>query len=321
MKEDFESFFDKCLQDDELFTEWEQTKAKKSKRLKISSIVIIIVDILIIYFVFKRFVIIGNIGEYGIYSIMPYAIILFGILFVDVLIFALFGIGADSKYNTLYKDKIIDSLLKNFFDNVDYIPKKAMPEIIYKEPKYEGYDEYNSDDYMEGMLDERYSIKMADIRTVDVETSTDSDGHTTTTRTTVFSGLFAKIDIQKSTENELRIKQNRTMLKKDRLEMDSSEFEKYFDVSSTNKIIGMQLLTHDIMDLLVDFRNKLNKPFDIVMKDNIMYIRLHVGEMFESKYNKKEFIDKNSSEKYYNIVEFIYELSKKMIDIVNETQM
>lgn len=321
MKEDFEKFYDKCLQDDELFTEWEQVKAKKSKRSKIASIVVIIIDILIIYFANKYFGIIGTIQNFGIFGLISCLFIIFGILFIDVLTIAIFGIRVDSKYNTLYKEKVINELFKNFFNEVDYIPKKTMPESIYREPRYEEYDEYNSDDYMESLINDKYSMKMADVKTVDVETTTDSDGNTTTTRTTIFSGVFAKIDVKKSINNELRIKQDRTINKKNRLEMDSDEFEKYFDVSSTDEIIGMRLLTHDIMDLLTNYRIKLKKPFDIVIKENIMYIRLHIGSMFEAKFNKKEFIDKDSLESYYDMVNFIYDLSKQIIKVVEETEI
>ena len=314
--ENFENFYDKCMQDDELFTEWEQVKITKDKRKKVAIVIILIIDLVIIYFITRCF---GIFNLIGITSFI--FIVVFGIFIVDAFIFGILNIGTNSKYNSVYKEKIIDNLLKNFFNEVDYIPKKKMPEAIYREPKYEGYDEYSSDDYMDGIIDEKYPIKMADIKTVDVETDTDSDGHTTTTRTIVFSGLFAKIDIGKSIKNELKIKQNWTILKKDKLEMDSSEFEKYFDVSSSNQIIGMQLLTHDIMDLLIDYRIRLNSPFDIVIKDNIMYIRLHIGQMFEGRFNKKQFIDKNSLEEYYNMVNFIYDLSKQMIKVVNETEI
>ena len=103
--------------------------------------------------------------------------------------------------------------------------------------------------------------------------------------------------------------------------MDSDEFEKYFDVSSTNDIVGMQILTHDIMDMLVDFRNKLKMPLDILIREDIMYIRLHVGKMFEAKFNKNAVIDKQILQRYFDIVNFIYSLSKKMIKTIEETEI
>ena len=47
-----------------------------------------------------------------------------------------------------------------------------------------------------------------------------------------FNGLFAKIILDKNINSELRIMQNgKFLLDKNKLNMDSSEFEKYFDVN------------------------------------------------------------------------------------------
>lgn len=52
-----------------------------------------------------------------------------------------------------------------------------------------------------------------------------------------------------------------------------------------------------------------------------MYIRLHVGSLFEAKFNKNSIIDKSSVERYCNIVKFIYVLSKEMIKVAEDTQI
>ena len=318
MKKDFDSFYNSINQKG-IDESWEETRKKKSKMSKIAVIFIIIFDLTIILLLSK---LLFKISIYGLIIIIP---IIFFCIVIDIIIYAISQIGVHkyyNKYSNLFKDNIIDKILKNFFTEVDYIPKKQMPEQIYNEGKYDGfYNRYYSDDYIEALIDDKNSIKMADMTIQKVETETDSDGHTTTHITTIFSGLFAKIDIGKSINNELRIKQNGTVFKKNRLEMDSEEFEKNFDVISTNDIVGMQLLTHDVMELLVDYRNLLNRPFDIFIKDNIMYVRLHVGSMFEAKINKKNAIDKECVERYYNTVEFIYSLSKMMIKLVEETQI
>lgn len=215
----------------------------------------IIIDSIILYFFRKMFALGG--------SVMLLPAILFPFMFclvLDIIIYTILNSGATREDNNFFKENIIDNLLKNFFNDVDYILQKQMPELMYREGKYDGdYNRYYSDDYMEARIDNKYAIKMAEIKTEDVETETDSEGNTTTTTRTVFSGLFAKINIGKSIENELRIKQNGTLFKKNKLEMDSQEFEKYFDVISTNQIVGMQLLTHDIMDLLTEYRTNLKK--------------------------------------------------------------
>ena len=320
MEKDFESFYSKCINENELNDIWENTKQEKKKKKLICIPLILTVDLLLIFLFTNIF---SNFGTR--YGLFPYIFIIPPILIIDVFILAIVSLAFSKKsrlYNDGFKEKVMDKIFKNFLNDVDYIPKKLMPQSIYREGKYDGYyNRYYSDDYVEGNIDDKYLVKMAEITTEHEETRTDSDGHTHTETTTIFSGLFAKINIGKSIETELRIGTNRTISKRERLEMDSDEFEKYFDVSSTNDIVGMQILTHDIMDMLVDFRNQLKMPLDILIRDDIMYIRLHVGKMFEAKFNKNAVIDKQNAQKYFNIVNFIYSLSKKMIKTIEETEI
>ena len=66
--------------------------------------------------------------------------------------------------------------------------------------------------------------------------------------------------------------------------MDSKEFEKYFDVYSNSDIITMEILTHDIMEELVQFYDKYKIKFEIVIKNYNIYIRFDTGAVFEPIY-------------------------------------
>ena len=99
------------------------------------------------------------------------------------------------------------------------------------------------------------------------------------------------------------------------------EFEKYFDVSASNNIIGMQILTSDIMEMLIDFLKKYDIKFDVVIENDLIYLRFHSGIMFEAASIKKGAIDENTIKKYYEMLEFTYNLSDKIIKIINETEI
>lgn len=322
VKNDFETFY-KNLDYRKMKDAWTERYITEKRENKKNNIIILILDIIIAIVFYKAFYMMEvRDFEFTIFIILGY---LFVTLFVDAIVTTPIGNFKNSKYNNSYKEEVIDKILKNFFEEVDYIPKKGMPQNIYDEWKNgnndDYYEDYYSDDYMEGMTDDKYPIKMADILLQMTVTSTNSDGEKTTEVVTLFSGLFAKIDMKKSIEGELVIKQDGHITGKEKLEMDSREFEKYFDVSSSDKIKGMQLLTHDIMELLTVFRTKYNIQYDIAIKNNYLYIRLHTGNMFESKFNDKEVIDKNITKKYYDIVDFIYSLAKEMIKNVEQAEL
>lgn len=314
MKEEFENLYNDLENDNssKLFQVWEKTKKDRKRIIFIATALCVIIDLIIIY---KFCIESQNLGAAVIPLIIGPDVIIF---LVSLLVIAL----KDQKYNMAYKECIINALIKNFFNDVDYIPKKKMPQEIYNKVNYnEYYNRYYSDDYVEAKIEEKYDMKMAEVHTVYETTHTDSDGNTTTDRTTKFYGLFIKIKINKSIKNKLFIRTDGEISKRDRLEMDSSEFERYFDVSSEDKIIGMQILTHDVMDLLINFRKFIKVPFDICVLENLIYIRLHIGSVFEAKISKKSIIDKEQTEKYYNILNFIETLSKKIINILNDVEI
>ena len=81
------------------------------------------------------------------------------------------------------------------------------------------------------------------------------------------------------------------------------------------------MLTADIMEILIDFQNKNNIKYDIIINNNIIYLRFHCGNMFEPEAVNKDVFDEKNLEKYYNILQFTSELSNKVIEIVKETDI
>lgn len=247
------------------------------------------------------------------------------IFIIDVFIYLILTLCFSKnkkEYITSFKANVIQKLMCNFYGHVNYMPEKYMPEDIYNLGKYnEYYNEYTSDDYMEGLLEDKYLTKMAEVHTVEETTTTDSDGNTTTERTTKFHGLFAQIKMDKSINSDLLIRQNWTIRKKDRLDMDSDEFEKVFDVSATNQIIGMQLLTHDIMEILLSFQKMTKIKYDVSIYNDTIYLRFHTGAMFELKSFKKGAFDEEMLRKYFNVLDFTRTLSNMLIDLIEKTEI
>lgn len=99
------------------------------------------------------------------------------------------------------------------------------------------------------------------------------------------------------------------------------EFEKEFNVYATNRIVGMQLLTSDVMEMLIDFKKKANIRYDIVIDNETIYLRFHCGSLFEPRLLKKKVLDEKSLKSYYNILNFTYELTNKIIKVINDVEI
>lgn len=317
----FEDLFKEIEENQEIKKSWQEAREEQKKMNKIRGIIAIITIVLGLGFIILKMNL-NSYKEFNAFLIIPS---LFFIFFVNLIAFVITCLISKKQnaYELEFKQVIIKKLIDNFYDNLEYYPLKEMPERIYEKPNYnEYYNEYHSEDYFEGQIKNKYYIDMAEVFTEHVETHTDSEGNTHTTRTTIFHGLFAKVTSEKSITSELRIEQDKIgKYNKNRLNMDSSEFEKYFDVIADNKIIAMQLLTADVMEEMIEFENKTNMKYDIVVKENEIYLRFHCGDMFEPQSVRKGIINKAQLEKYFYMLNFTYNLSNRLIELINETEI
>ena len=224
---------------------------------------------------------------------------------------------SNAKYRTMFKEDIIKKFVKSYSENLEFYPTRGIPKAIYNLAKFEYYDRYRSEDLITGILEGGYAINMAEVKT---ETeSRDSDGDTTTY--TVFHGLFAEIELNKKVNSCVKIRKNAiSLFNKERIEMDSGEFEKKFNVYSTDKIIAMQLLTSDIMQMLLDFKEENKLVPEITIEGNKFYIRFETGGVFEAKLMKKA-LDYDMLKKYYDIINFTLDLTEKFLNNINETEL
>ena len=317
----FEDLFREIEENQEIKRSWQEAREEQKKMNKIRGIIAIITIILGLIFMILKI----NLNSYKEFNVFLIAQFLVFIFFTNLIAFIITGLlgKKQNAYKLEFKQVIIKKLISNFYDNLEYYPLKEMPERIYEKPNYnEYYNEYHSEDYFEGQIKNKYYIDMAEVFTEHVETHTDSEGNTHTTRTTIFHGLFAKVTSEKSITSELRIVQDKVgRHNRNRLNMDSSEFEKYFDVITDNRIIAMQLLTADVMEEMIEFENKTNMKYDIVIKGNEIYLRFHCGNMFEPQAIRKGIINKAQLEKYFYMLNFTYNLSNRLIELINETEI
>lgn len=105
-----------------------------------------------------------------------------------------------------------------------------------------------------------------------------------------------------------------------KVELDSQEFEKNFNVYCTDKIIALQLLTADIMQLLINFKYEINMNYEITIKNSNIYIRFMSGKMFENANVFKFSLDKKMLYKYYKILDFSFTLTNILLDLIKNTE-
>lgn len=288
-----------------LYTEKNEELEKLRKQKVNRLLVLIVVMILVVVIALK--------------TMSPFVMpIVFFIFLMSIIIYV--RIDTKSNYVKIFKKDIIEPFVKNCDTNLKFCPDRGISASAYLQAEFEGFDYYYSEDLIEGILDEKYATRMAEVKTEDE--STDEDGHTT--RTTLFYGIFGQVECAKNLPGVIKIRSDKGVFgklfqSKDKIEMDSSEFEKHFDVSGTNPIIVMQILTADIMEMLVEFKEKHKIKYELTIKHGMIYIRFHTGGVFEPKLFGKS-LDYDTLKRYYDIIDFIFNVSRKINRVIEETE-
>lgn len=227
-----------------------------------------------------------------------------------------------SKYKETYKSEIIANFIKLINNKLVY--KSNSQELLsmeddYKKASFDNkvFNRFYPDDYIEGILNNEFFVKMSDLH---IQHHVKSGKHSHTYE--IFQGIFVQTECNKDIGTYIKISKNQLKMfgQRDRVEMDSQEFEKYFDIYSENKILTMQLLTSDVMATLIDFYNKYNIDYEIVIRNNKIYMRFFTGAMFEPKVFGNS-MDKELLLRYYCILKFIVDVTKEVNKALKEVEI
>ena len=226
------------------------------------------------------------------------------------------------KYKKIFKEKVIEKFVKEYDEMFCYKPDEGISQYLYEMGKFEkiGYNEiiYSSEDLITGKLDGKYQFSMAEVYVRQGETNRDIFG------LPVFQGLFIEVYMKTNIKANLKIRKNTALIGDEnedkKIKMDSSEFAKKAYVYSTNKIVAMQLLTADVMEMLLEFERKTNIMPEITLKGHDLFIRFNTGNIFEPKIFKNTF-DYGTLKKYYDIINFTLNITKQFMKNVKETEL
>lgn len=236
-------------------------------------------------------------------------------------------------YKSEFKHKVINTIIESFDKSLKYEPDKGITRDIYRKAKFNMFEKdefetkysnvldlcpnidnsYSSDDLIYGNINANCKLLMGEI----YSKTTKRNG-----TFSVFEGLFAEIDTPKQFSEVIYIRENKKEVSFPNLkiQLDSEEFEEIFDVYASNKILAMQLLTSDVMQELLEFYNQMKILCEITITDNHIYIEFSCGKLFENPKTESFSLDKDTIYKYYRILDFTFEMSNMLVNLINDTQ-
>lgn len=229
-------------------------------------------------------------------------------------------VKGQDKYIKEYKEKIIGRIVNEYNDVFSYNMSFNIGVENYRLSELsEKVDVFKSRDGIYGEISDDAFLDMAYINT-DKKHQVVVDGKPKTELINTFYGLFGAIKVKNNINGTIVIKSNDFKKNYDinRIELESSEFEKRFDCFAKNKIVALQIFTFDTIEKINELYNMIKAPMEICVKNDTIYFRILIKDVF----NPPRFsnpLDRNRLRMIYNIVDFANELgeslSEKMVEV------
>lgn len=230
------------------------------------------------------------------------------LIFIIIFIFAASNLRLHKKYADFYKEKIISNFVYLVDNRLKYEPNTGcISKFVdwYKKAQFKKIEanDYAANDYISGQLGDSY-IEMCDLN---LKRTTGSGRNKNTTK--LFCGMFVHTTTDKGFDGYIKVLGQKMFKERERFEIDSQEFERLFDVSSSDKMKAMQFLTADILMLFVDFKNRYKIDFEVAFFEGNICLRFMTGPMFEPQVFHCS-MNKNMLYRYYVILNFVVNLTK-----------
>ena len=248
-------------------------------------------------------------------------IISVGLLFI-IIAFISFMIS-DSKYKKTFKTHIMSKIINLYKSDFIYEPSKGITSIEYIAGFQDGFfTEFHSEDLIEGFIDDSTYFKMSQVTIIREDVEITSEGHRKTQKVTLFDGLYGMVETKDKILTPLEIKANKffSRYSKNRIEIDSQEFEKQYDLFAENKVRAMEIFTSDVIDEINMLKVYTCFPIELKIQKNNIYFRIPCGEAFEAPLMKNA-NDYNTLYKYFRMIDSPLGIVEKLIKNANETQL
>lgn len=210
------------------------------------------------------------------------------------------------KFEKVYEQEIIKPIVESYNNEIIYDLEKGISKEEYSLTGYPAGDKYYTGNYFENR---DASIRSSNITILDK--TTDEDGHTE--YRTRFAGIFSIITLKNFSKDVITMSIdsdiiNRIFQRKNKIEVDSAEFEKNFDLYCENRVYAMEIFTADLLEKILDICENDNTKFDIKLNGNKLYVRYYRSTIFKVDLNKS--MKKETMQK-------MYRNTHKLLDLLN----
>jgi len=220
-------------------------------------------------------------------------------------------------YGTLFKDIVIEKMIHFIDPSLLYSKMSCIPEHAFKQSELfvESYDQFVGSDLVSGAID-GVDVHFCDLHVKKkVRDNDDKESWDT-----LFQGLFFVAEFNKSFHAKTvvlpdvaernfgvlgswmqGVSQQRGAL----IKLDHVEFEKVFVVYGSDQIESRYILSHALMEKIVQFHQKIQKPLYLSFVDSKMYLALYYTKPLFEPILTRSVLEFNGIKEYFELLVMI----------------
>ena len=229
-------------------------------------------------------------------------------------------------YALLFKDHVIEKIIHFLDASLVYSKMSSINDYEYQRSELflESYDRFVGNDLVTGKI-EGVDVRFCDLH---VEKKV-RDKNNKEEWHDIFQGLFFIADFNKTFHSKVVVlpdiaertfgmlgswMQGMNLQRGQLIKLDHPEFEKLFVTYGDDQIESRYILSHSLMETIVQFRKKVGKPLYLSFVDSKLYIAIHYTKPLFEPILSRSLLEFTSIKDYFELLSMI-------LGIVNEFKL
>ena len=238
------------------------------------------------------------------------------IVVISVIIFITCINNKSQIFSSFYTEEVVDEIIHAFCPNATYSPNNGVGEDLFRNSGlFTSPDRYHAEDLIEGCLD-KTSFICSEVHAEERRARSTKNGVQYYWED-IFKGFLFIADFHKEFQGETTILRNsffKVKMGASRVKMENPDFEKVFDVFSTNQIEARYLITPSMMERMLKLDSNFKKGVTISFRNSTILVAIP-----DSK-NRFE-ADVWSSLNDMSILKSDFSVLQSLLDIVEELNL
>ena len=198
------------------------------------------------------------------------------IVVISVIIFITCINNKSKIFSSFYKEEVVDEIIHAFCPNATYSPNNGVSEDLFRNSGlFTSPDRYHAEDLIEGCLD-RTSFICSEVHAEERRARSTKNGVQYYWED-IFKGFLFIADFHKEFQGETTVLRDsffKIKMGASRVKMENPDFEKVFDVFSTNQIEARYLITPSMMERMLKLDSNFKKGITISFRNSMILVAI-----------------------------------------------